>query len=92
MVELDEMALHAESCLVCRDGGHTQEAGGLPAVQAELPTWQLIDALHPHRGIDRDLFMAGLRWWNQAGAILVSKASPQLSGWLGLHGKRHSCP
>lgn len=63
------MALRDETCIPCRDGGPTLEAGELAALQAELPSWQVIDGHHLHRRLDFGDFMGALRWLNQAGEI-----------------------
>lgn len=63
------MALRDETCVPCRDGGPTLEAGELAALQEELPNWQVIDGHHLHRRLDFGDFMDAVSWFNQAGAI-----------------------
>ena len=50
------MALRDESCVLCRDGGHTLTPEELAALQQELPGWQVVDSHHLHKRLKQPDF------------------------------------
>ncbi|SBO42849.1 4a-hydroxytetrahydrobiopterin dehydratase [Cyanobium sp. NIES-981] len=63
------MALADETCIPCRDGGPTLEAGELEELLPELPGWNVVDGHHLSRRLEFPDFASALSWLNSAGAI-----------------------
>lgn len=63
------MALSAEICEVCRDGGPTLPSAETAELLKELKGWEVVDAHHLHKTLSFPDFQSALDWVNGAGAV-----------------------